>query len=187
MGFEHGNKADLCLALGSSLRVTPAADIPKEVAKRKKRLVICNLQKTPLDGLAALHVHAKTDDLMTLVMQYLNQDIPPFVLHRRVLLEPKVTEGVATIDVKGIDVDNLPVTFIKKIVVGSKSYENEPFRLKKHANKLKEGMFKFELNFMGHYGEPPLELEVNTNDQSSKLYCLDYNFNEKKWNVSLNK
>ena len=27
--FEHANKADLCLAMGSSLTVTPAADIPE--------------------------------------------------------------------------------------------------------------------------------------------------------------
>lgn len=28
-GFEHSEKADLCLAMGSSLTVTPAADMPK--------------------------------------------------------------------------------------------------------------------------------------------------------------
>ena len=28
-GFEHARKADLCLAMGSSLTVTPAADIPE--------------------------------------------------------------------------------------------------------------------------------------------------------------
>ena len=27
--FEHAQKADLCLAMGSSLTVTPAADIPE--------------------------------------------------------------------------------------------------------------------------------------------------------------
>ena len=31
--FEHGQQADLCLAMGSSLTVTPAADIP-EVRRR---------------------------------------------------------------------------------------------------------------------------------------------------------
>ena len=30
-GFENSEKADLCLVLGSSLRVTPAADMPKIV------------------------------------------------------------------------------------------------------------------------------------------------------------
>lgn len=27
--FEHAEEADVCLAMGSSLTVTPAADIPK--------------------------------------------------------------------------------------------------------------------------------------------------------------
>jgi len=40
--------ADVCLAMGSSLTVTPAADIPKHVGKHGK-LIIVNLQKTPLD------------------------------------------------------------------------------------------------------------------------------------------
>lgn len=40
--------ADVCLAMGSSLTVTPAADIPKTVGENGK-LIIVNLQKTPLD------------------------------------------------------------------------------------------------------------------------------------------
>lgn len=42
-GFENSKKADLCLVLGSSLRVTPAANMPEIVGKNKKNLVIVNL------------------------------------------------------------------------------------------------------------------------------------------------
>lgn len=42
-GFENAYVADICLAMGSSLRVTPAADIPAEVANRGGKLVIVNL------------------------------------------------------------------------------------------------------------------------------------------------
>lgn len=42
-GFEHSAKADLCLAMGSSLRVTPAANMPETVGKNKKDLVVVNL------------------------------------------------------------------------------------------------------------------------------------------------
>jgi NAD-dependent SIR2 family protein deacetylase len=42
-GFENSYKADLCLAMGSSLRVTPAANMPEEVGIRKRDLVIVNL------------------------------------------------------------------------------------------------------------------------------------------------
>jgi NAD-dependent histone deacetylase SIR2 len=45
-GFAHSYEADLCLAMGSSLRVTPAANMPEAVGKNKKKgknLVIVNL------------------------------------------------------------------------------------------------------------------------------------------------
>lgn len=42
-GFWHSKKADVCLSLGSSLRVTPAADMPALVGERNKKLVIVNL------------------------------------------------------------------------------------------------------------------------------------------------
>jgi NAD-dependent SIR2 family protein deacetylase len=52
--------------MGSSLTVTPAADIPKEVGKKNK-LIIVNLQKTPLDKYAYLRINAMCDDVMTLL------------------------------------------------------------------------------------------------------------------------
>jgi NAD-dependent SIR2 family protein deacetylase len=39
-GFANGAKADLCLAMGSSLRVTPAADMPAATAEKGGKLVI---------------------------------------------------------------------------------------------------------------------------------------------------
>lgn len=60
-GFEHSKKADLCLVLGSSLRVTPAADMPQLVGKNKKDLVIVNLQATPLDHLSNLRIFSFCD------------------------------------------------------------------------------------------------------------------------------
>jgi mono-ADP-ribosyltransferase sirtuin 6 len=58
--------ADLCLAMGSSLTVTPAANIPKEVGKRGK-LVIVNLQATPLDKFAYLRINGLCDNVMKLL------------------------------------------------------------------------------------------------------------------------
>ena len=48
-GWEAGVNADLMLSLGSSLRVTPACDIPLEMVENGGKLVIVNLQKTPLN------------------------------------------------------------------------------------------------------------------------------------------
>ena len=82
-GFEQSERADLCLVLGSSLRVTPAADMPKTVGLRKKNLVIVNLQKTPLDSLCSLRIYALCDKVIEMLMRKLSIKIPSFILKRR--------------------------------------------------------------------------------------------------------
>ena len=71
MGYAHGSKADVMLALGSSLRVNPAAHMASICTERKGKLVIVNLQKTPLDNCAMMNIHAKIDDVMELLMMKL--------------------------------------------------------------------------------------------------------------------
>lgn len=51
-------RADLFLALGSSLVVEPAASLPRLAAEGGARLVIINRDETPLDGVASLTVRA---------------------------------------------------------------------------------------------------------------------------------
>ena len=45
--------------MGSSLRVTPAADVPKATFDNGGKLVVVNLQKTPLEPYAAMNIYAK--------------------------------------------------------------------------------------------------------------------------------
>ena len=47
---EHAKKNDLCLCLGTTLRVTPACELV-ESGQKPLRLVICNRQKTGLDNI----------------------------------------------------------------------------------------------------------------------------------------
>ena len=62
-GFEHAERADLCLAMGSSLTVTPAANIPERVAERycviEPQLHVSDFTRSPmtplLQGEAAGH------------------------------------------------------------------------------------------------------------------------------------
>lgn len=56
---EHAQACDVFLALGSSLVVYPAADLPKLAAQNGARLVIINDEPTPLDSLAELVIHDK--------------------------------------------------------------------------------------------------------------------------------
>lgn len=81
-GFKHGDKADLCLVLGSSLTVSPACHIPRDCVKKGGKLVIVNLQKTPYDQQSELRIFAKIDEVMHALMGQLgfdaDQDVVPF-------------------------------------------------------------------------------------------------------------
>jgi NAD-dependent SIR2 family protein deacetylase len=67
--------------MGSSLTVTPAADIPKHVGKNGK-LVIVNLQSTPLDKYAFLRINALCDDVMIRLCEKMKLKVNEFILHR---------------------------------------------------------------------------------------------------------
>ena len=50
----------------------PAADVPARVGRKAGgKLIIVNLQATPLDGDAALLIRAKCDDVMRLLLEKL--------------------------------------------------------------------------------------------------------------------
>jgi len=70
-GFKHSEEADLHIVLGSSLRVSPACEMPRSTVTKGGKLVIINLQKTPLDQLCAIRIFAKTDQVMKKLMQKL--------------------------------------------------------------------------------------------------------------------
>ncbi|MDD5093886.1 MAG: hypothetical protein PHV74_05840 [Dehalococcoidia bacterium] len=52
--YRHSEQSDLFVVIGSSLVVTPAADMPKIALRSGARLVIINQGETPLDRLAHL-------------------------------------------------------------------------------------------------------------------------------------
>jgi NAD-dependent SIR2 family protein deacetylase len=52
--YQHSEKCDLFIVIGSSLVVTPAADMPKVALESGARLVIINQGETPFDRMAHL-------------------------------------------------------------------------------------------------------------------------------------
>ena len=64
LSFEHSRKSDLFIVAGSSLVVTPAADMPKEALRAGAKLVIINEGPTPFDRLAHLRFHEKTGETL---------------------------------------------------------------------------------------------------------------------------
>lgn len=57
LSFHHSQKCDLFIVVGSSLVVTPAADMPREAIRAGAKLVIINQGETPLDSRAHLRFH----------------------------------------------------------------------------------------------------------------------------------
>jgi mono-ADP-ribosyltransferase sirtuin 6 len=183
--------------LGSSLTVTPANEIPAAVGKRRRqgaKLVICNLQATPLDGEAGLRVHAKTDELMVRVMRELGVEIPRFVLRRRlaVTVERAVGAGQRVkVAVAGVDVDGTPVSFLRavKLVNNRRLVKAEPFVFELRASDSEEdGLeLRLELGFMGHYGERDLELVHLFQDDATGttvVYLLEYDPSNGEWKTT---
>ncbi|XP_062509750.1 uncharacterized protein LOC134185882 [Corticium candelabrum] len=171
---EESIKADLCIVLGSSLRVTPAALVPEEVAKQGK-LVICNLQQTPLDDCASLVIHAKCDDVMVGIAKKLQFEIPPFKVPRRLQFtsKPSQEHGRYVVSINGLDESSdIPYSFIQEIEVAIFSKKNavlkthlkvnsEPIELEFKAVQGAACKATVRVHFHGHYGEVPLELDNN--------------------------
>jgi len=53
----HAGNCDLCIVLGSSLVVYPAASVPVHAVRNGARLMIINRDETPLDSQTDLVVH----------------------------------------------------------------------------------------------------------------------------------
>lgn len=69
---KNAEKADLSFTLGTSMLVVPACLLPGYA----KKMVICNLQKTPYDDKACLVIHAKTDTVLKLLLEELKVELP---------------------------------------------------------------------------------------------------------------
>ena len=178
--FNEGEIADLCLAMGSSLRVNPAAQIPKKVGKNGKKLVIVNLQKTPLDDYAKFVIHAFCDVVIEKLMEKLNLEIPEFRLKRYV----KITRENEMIRIEGVEADDSPFYFIRRLSITAGDdyikFKKEPFLI--DSNRFTDNaLLKFR--FHSHYAEPPLTIQVTLNGNFVRLE-LEYNPFERIWGVN---
>lgn len=186
--FDHAQKAELCLAMGSSLTVTPAAEVPQTVGERQQRLVIVNLQRTPLDPVARLRIFAKCDDVSKLLMGKLGLTIPEFRLKRKVIFTAEPADkGRMKVEAQGADAEGHPFSFLKEVqfqVGGAmQTVRKEPFV---HLLECEKVEVMMSLVFHAHYEEPPLvqTLSVSKGQGLRVLASLEYNPFTREWVVS---
>merc|ERR1712217_853576 len=134
---QNTDQCDVMLALGSSLTVTPAADMPQEVGLRwanevqsgqnpKNNLIIVNLQKTPLDNLCSLRIFAKIDDVMVLLIKELGLEIPEWKLQRfmKVKVDPiEDQKKKKLLTISAVDVDGINATVFEGVTL---KYNGKP-------------------------------------------------------------
>jgi mono-ADP-ribosyltransferase sirtuin 6 len=71
--YAHSKQADLFLALGSTLTVTPAANMPRAALRAGARLVIINQGETPLDSVAHLRFDERISDVLPPAVERLKE------------------------------------------------------------------------------------------------------------------
>ena len=64
LSFEHSRKSDLFVVVGSSLVVTPAADMPLEALRSGAKLVIINKGETPFDASVSLRFNERIGEVL---------------------------------------------------------------------------------------------------------------------------
>lgn len=76
--LELARKADLFIAIGSSLQVSPANTLPDIALQAGARLVVLNLMPTPFDTDAELVIREKIGEFASAVTSILDSETPEF-------------------------------------------------------------------------------------------------------------
>lgn len=195
--YQEAKMSDLMIVLGSSLQVYPAADIPATVIQCKQKLVICNLQKTPLSSRSSLQIHSQIDAVMRGLMERLGLEIPTFRVQRRFAVETSQDK----ILIQGLDLEcDTPYSFFKQVsvrvsqevkgtkkVLDEKILSKEPLEMHfKKSLSISEAnplIAEIELGFQGHYGEPSMSFTDSITDFGKALFCAEYDLNTGQWSL----
>lgn len=70
---RRASLCDLCIVIGSTLVVYPAAYIPMYAVEAGARLVIINIGDTPMDSRANIRIEGKAGEVMPRVMEHLKR------------------------------------------------------------------------------------------------------------------
>jgi len=134
-------------------------------------MVICNLQRTPLTDKADFQIFAKTDTVMTMLIERLAVPVPPFRLLRRVIVsQPGEGEDVS---LRAVDIHNpnQEVGVLRAVDWDGSGLSKRDADMLASIVACRYGgytwpasnaeVLKPTLHFVGHYGEPPYTLNLN--------------------------
>jgi NAD-dependent deacetylase len=71
--FEHSERSDVFFAIGSSLVVSPANEMPRVALESGARLILLNRGETPFDRVAHLRIDAGIGDVLPPVVERVKQ------------------------------------------------------------------------------------------------------------------
>mmetsp|Transcript_32457 Transcript_32457/g.62671 ORF Transcript_32457/g.62671 Transcript_32457/m.62671 type:complete len:571 (-) Transcript_32457:194-1906(-) len=179
---EESEKADLHIVFGSSLTVSPACDMPSTTVENGGKLVIVNLQKTPLTRQATFQIHAPTDVVMESLMLRLGIPIPNFRLQRRIIFGVDGDEVFAkAVDVHAPDRETGVLCAVDWDGTAKEIPESQRAQAIWKSLAHRHPMANIDisdlhptLHFVGHYQEPPLTLDISlTASDNDVLIAFD--------------
>ena len=123
-------------------------------------------------------------------MEKLDLPIPKFILHRRLIVELSTKDKSRhQFKVYGVDVDDTPATFLRSVKLEDtrRAATSEPFDINFRRDLDPGTQLKLELEFMGNYGEPNVEIvyEYHEDRDGKTVYLLEYDPQTGVWNVSI--
>ena len=112
-------------------------------AMRGGNLVIVNLQNTPMTNIA-LHIYAKIDDVMEMLMKKLEMPIPDFRLKRHAEFKLIKAFKNEILEASGIDPSGCPYQIFKSVNLNNQN--GSKFTLEEAESK-SDASYNVKLNF----------------------------------------
>lgn len=111
-------------------------------------------------------------------MEKLSLPIPKFMVRRLLVIRVGSEAGRHSVRIEGVDVDGTPATFLQSVKLENsrRVVRAEPFAINLRDELEIGTRLKLVLEFMGHYGEPSLELSHLYDGAAAALalYLLEY-------------
>lgn len=176
--FEWIHESDLCICVGSSLKVNPASRIPREFsANPDKHLVIINLQSTYFEKLAKLNIYGYCDQIFENFAQELgiSSEIEEFAVRKSLVFQFFMEDSAIKMRVVGKIPGDLSKNFTIIQEIDVKSENSHDFFRKYSEEDDYEFIFPKNIEkvrvcvkFFGNFLEPNAEFLFDLMEISKK-------------------